>query len=107
MGTMVKATRREERRAKLTERARAWANFPTIPEVKSMGKKTPMVVKVDADMAIPTSSVPLAEAVSTSSPSSSTLRKIFSMTTTELSTSIPTPSPRPTRVIRFRVYPAT
>ena len=58
-----------------------------------------------ARMALATSLAPSTEAVMASSPYSLRLRKMFSRTTTELSTIIPTPRASPPRVMRLRVRP--
>ena len=64
--------------------------------------QTAMVVSVDAVTALATSLVPRSAASRMLSPSSRHL-KMLSSTTIELSTSIPTPTTSPVRVIRFRV----
>ena len=75
-----------------------------IPSVNTMGRNTQTVVRVDAAMAPATSLAPSMAASFTEYPS---LRRryIFSITTMELSTSIPIPSARPEREIIFRVTP--
>ena len=102
MGTMVNATNSEAKSEMITETDRLWAMRPAMPVANIMGKKTATVVRVEAAMAMPTSEVPLRAASVGLSPSCR-WRKMFSMTTTALSTSMPTPSARPPRVIRFRV----
>ena len=69
-----------------------------------MGKKTTMVVSVEATMAPPTWAVPVITASLIGIPSSF-LRKILSTTTIALSTSIPAPNTRPPSVIMLRVNP--
>ena len=61
------------------------------------------MVAVEAMMGIATSLVPRSAAVRASSPSSWTWRKIDSMTTTELSTSMPRASIRPVRLTTLSV----
>ena len=75
--------------------------WPAMPWTNTMGKKTAMVVSVEAKTAPPTSLVPRMEARWIESPSSRH-RKMLSNTTMELSTSIPTPSASPPRDIMLR-----
>ncbi len=67
-----------------------------------MGRKTTIVVNVEAVIAPPTSAVPLIAESRTLIPLSLFLN-IFSITTMALSTSIPAPSASPPRVIMFMV----
>ena len=69
-GTTVRATKSEARSEKAMDRPRAWVILPVMPEAKIMGKKTAIVVRVEAVMAMPTSLVPAMEAWSAPSPSS-------------------------------------
>ena len=105
MGTMVRETNKEASSARHTVTASGRESLPAIPDVKTMGKNTAMVVNVEAVMAIPTSVAPAFAASSLSSPNSSKCRKVFSITTTALSTSIPIPRARPPSVIMLKVYP--
>ena len=65
-----------------------------------------MVVSVDAVIADWTSSAPAVAACTAPSPSSDRCRKMFSSTTIELSTSMPTPSASPPRLMMLRLTPA-
>ena len=47
---------------KAMDRPRAWVILPVMPEAKIMGKKTAIVVRVEAVMAMPTSPAPTMEA---------------------------------------------
>ncbi len=71
-----------------------------------IGPKTLTVVSVEAVMAACTSSAPTDAAWMGGAPSSSRCRKMFSSTTMELSTNIPTPSARPPRLMMLRLTPA-
>ena len=70
-----------------------------------MGMKTQQVVRVDERSALTISSVPRTEATLGLTPLC-LYEYMFSITTMELSTSIPMPSARPARVMRFRERPA-
>ncbi len=74
-----------------------------MPSVKTIGKNTQTVV-VEAIIAPATSLAPSIEASRILFPSL-LIRYIFSITTIELSTSIPTPSASPEREIIFNVIP--
>ena len=76
-----------------------------MPRTKINGKKMTEVVMVLAMMAGPTSRAPSTDACSGASPFSLRRRKIFSSTTMELSTIIPTPKASPPSVIRLIVNP--
>jgi hypothetical protein len=104
MGTIVKATKSDAIRANATVKPRGFVNSPASPWAKISGTNTITLVKVEAVIAMETSVAPFMAAVFLSSPISRCL-KIFSSTTTELSTIMPTPRARPLKVIRFRVYP--
>ena len=69
-----------------------------------MGRNTHTVVSVEANMAPATSFAPLMAASLASIPRFLS-RYMFSITTIELSTSIPTPSARPESEMMFRVTP--
>ena len=73
-------------------------NPPPVAARKIMGMNTHMVVSVDAMMGIATAVVPRRAAVRGSSSRSVKWREIDSMTTTELSTSIPTASMSPIKL---------
>ena len=75
---------------------------PAIPSMKSSGRKTASVVSVLAVIAMATSLVPLIAASSGGMPLSRS-RVMFSSTTIELSTSMPTPSASPPSVMMFRL----
>ena len=85
------------------------ANWPkmmlAIPVRNNSGRKTAICVRVDATIAPPTSSAPSTLAVMRSLPPSM-WRKVFSSTTIEASTIIPTPSASPPNVSVLRVKPA-
>ncbi len=100
MGIKVSATNRDIKREKVMVRPIALNSSPAIPDTYTIGRNTAMVVKVEAVIASPTSFAPSSAASTASSPSSR-CRKIFSNTTIELSTSMPTPKERPPRVIIF------
>ena len=104
-GTRVKATRSEQARAKVTVSAWSLNRTPAIPGTNTIGRKTDMVVKVDAVMAFATSAVPTLAAARRSFPLSR-CRKTLSSTTMALSTSRPTPSANPPIDIMLRVMPA-
>ncbi len=76
-----------------------------IPDVNTIGRNTHTVVRVEAIIAPPTCRAPSIAAFLADSPSSLRIRYIFSITTMELSTSIPTPSARPDKEIMFNVTP--
>ena len=76
---------------------------PPVPARKIMGMKTHIVVAVEAMMGIATALVPRSAAVRASSRRSVKCRKIDSITTTELSTSMPTASMSPMRLMMLRV----
>ncbi len=79
-------------------------NCLVIPSVNTMGKNTQTVVKVEAMIAPATSFAPSMEASRILFPSLR-IRYIFSITTIELSTSIPTPRAKPEREMMFSVIP--
>ncbi len=104
MGNRLKATKREATRAKVTVRAIGRNSCDAIPCTNTMGKNTAMVVMVEAAMAPVTSLVPVLAASTIPIPSCR-CRKMFSSTTMELSTIIPTPRAKPPRVMIFSVRP--
>ena len=75
------------------------------PVKKSSGRNTATCVRVDATMAPLTSSVPSTLAVIRSLPPSM-CRNVFSSTTMEASTIMPTPSASPPNVSVLSVKPA-
>ena len=85
-------------------------SFRTVPLVNTIGKKTQIVVNVDAIIAPATCFVPCTAALGAAASLPRSLN-MFSMTTIELSTSIPIPNDRPDRVIilsdRFEKYMRT
>ena len=105
IGTTVTATTKDA--AITTTTVRPMFSMKTAkrpPEVmNTIGRKTHMVVTVEAKIGSTTSEAPRRVAVLPSSPSSLWWRKTDSMTTIELSTSMPTESIRPIRVMMLRV----
>ena len=75
-----------------------------MPLVKTIGKNTLIVVRVEATMAPATCFVPCTAARGAARPRARR-RTTFSSTTMELSTSMPIPRARPERVIMFRLSP--
>jgi hypothetical protein len=102
IGTMVRATKSDETSENVMDKASPRVSRPVMPVAKTIGRKTTIVVSVEAVMAIPTSLVPIRAASLALFPSW-TWRNMFSMTTMALSTSIPIPSASPPRVRRFSV----
>ncbi len=98
----MRATASEARRENVTVMARSLNMCPAMLCIKTTGRNTAIVVSVEAVIARETSAVPSMAAVRGESPSSC-LRKMFSNTTMELSTTIPTPRANPPRVSRFTV----
>ena len=76
-----------------------------IPLRKSNGTKTAMCVRIEARIAVQTSSAPSTAACMRGFFSSSMCRNVFSSTTIDASTIMPTPSARPPNVIVFNVNP--
>ncbi len=103
-GMMVTAMKREASNEMHTVSESGRASLPAILSERLMGRKTATVVSVLAVMARPTSEAPITAASCRGDPSSR-WRKVFSITTTALSTSRPTPSAMPPRVIMLKVYP--
>jgi len=102
IGITVRATIKDISKEKVTVRANSLNIVAVIPLTNTIGKNTAIVVKVEATTAILTSLAPSTAALSAGSPSSLNLY-IFSRTTIELSTNIPTPKAMPPRVIIFIV----
>ena len=73
----------------------------TVPVVKTIGTKTQIVVSVDATIEFETCFAPWTAARAGATPRWRR-RMMFSMTTMELSTSMPMPSERPDSVMMFR-----
>ena len=94
IGTKVTEITSEESSDTTTVTARSRKSWATRPGTRKIGRNTAMVVKVEAVMASITSFAPLMEALYLPIPSV-LCRKIFSRTTMEESTIIPTPSPKP------------
>jgi hypothetical protein len=103
-GTTVNAITSEAKMEKTTVIPIERVSIPVAPDDKAIGKKTITVVRVDAEIAIPTSEAPTFAALVRSSPFS-ICRKIFSITTMELSTIRPIPSAIPLNVIILSVSP--
>ncbi len=100
-GTRLTATKRLAARLTHIVMAISLNMTPAIPGTKSMGTNTLIVVRVDATIAISISLGPFTAASIGICPSSMN-RTVFSSTTIELSTSIPTASARPARLMMFR-----
>ena len=105
MGTSVTAMKRADNRANVTVSARSRNIRAASPCVKTMGTNTAIVVNVEAVIAMPTSLAPFFAAVIRSSPFSCMCRNMFSSTTMELSTTMPTASASPPSEIIFIVMP--
>ena len=97
-GMTVMDTTRDAARQKVMESAIGTSSSLTMPVVKTIGRKTQIVVSVDETIAPVTCFAPWTEACGAAIPRPRS-RKMFSMTTIELSTSMPTPSARPDSVI--------
>jgi hypothetical protein len=96
----VRATISEKTSAKVTVSAWSRNSCPAIPDIKTIGKNTAIVVRVAAKTAPATSDVPFCADSRILSPCSF-LRTMFSSTTIELSTSIPTASAMPPSDMMF------
>ena len=104
MGTKVRATSKAAVRATPMARPKSRMNRPIWePGIKIKLTNTTMVVAVEASTANPTSRLPEMAASRASRPFSCLWRKIFSSTTTLLSTSIPTATMSPIRETTFRL----
>ena len=103
-GTAVSATTSDAISAKLTVIANGKKNAPTSPSMKASGRKTTIVVSVDAVIAGPTSTVASSAARHRSLPPSM-LRYTFSSTTMLSSTTLPTDIASPPSVMKFRASP--
>ena len=104
IGTTVTDTNREAARAKQIVKAKGIRSWDVIPLTKTKGKYTATVVKVEAITAPTTSWVPSTAAWYLLLPMLR-WRKIFSSTTVELSTTIPTDSANAANVTMFSVCP--
>ena len=104
-GTTDMATTREASRQNEIDRAMGTRSSLTVPLVKTMGRNTHTVVRVEAMIAPVTCFVPWTAALGAGR-FLPLRRNMFSITTMELSTSMPMPRERPDRVIMFRVSPA-
>ena len=103
-GTSVSAMIRLAPREYVTVNAISVKSCLVIPSTKTIGANTHTVVRVDDVIAAATSLAPAMAAFLADIPSLLIL-KMFSITTMELSTSIPTATARPDREIMFRVTP--
>ena len=99
-GTTVIATTRDATRQNEMDIPIGTSNSCTVPDVKTIGKKTQIVVTVEDVMAPATCLAPCTAALGAVIPCPLSL-KMFSITTIELSTSIPMPSDRPDSVMIF------
>ena len=104
IGTTVTDTTREATKAKQMVKANGTIICAVIPPTKTNGTYTAIVVKVDAVTAESTSCVPSTAAWYLLLPIL-LWRKIFSSTTVELSTTIPTESANAANVTIFSVWP--
>ncbi len=102
IGTTVRATMSEASRLNATVSENCVNICPMIPSMNSTGRKTAIVVSVDAVIAPATSFAP-SYAASFGVFPRPRWRLMFSITTMLLSTSMPTPSARPPIVSRFNV----
>ncbi len=105
IGVSVNDTIRENNVAKATVNPNCWKNCPTIPPIKAIGVNTTILVAVAATTAKAISPVPRSAAAEGSSPSC-TRRIMFSNTTMEFATRIPTEIANPISDIKLRVNPA-
>ena len=103
-GTRVMATSRDAPRAYVMVSAISLKSCLVRPSTNTMGANTQTVVRVDEMIAAPTSFAPATAARLGSIPARLSL-KMFSITTMELSTSIPTATARPESDIRLMVTP--
>ena len=104
IGVRVKETRSEKKVAKVTVKANSRKNWPARLVMEAIGKNTTMLVRVEAITATAISEVPLPAASRRFCPICLN-RNMFSSTTTELVTSMPTAVDSPIRVMMFRVNP--
>ena len=103
-GIKERAIRSDPRREKVTVNASSLKSWPAMPITNIIGRNMATVVSVDANIGPPTSPVALLAAFFASLPSWRCLN-IFSITTTALSTSMPTPSASPPSDIILRLNP--
>ena len=103
-GTSVTATNKDIDRENITTTASCLNMMFETPVRNSIGTNTAMCVRIDATMADQTSSLPSIAASRRSLPFSM-WRNVFSSTTIDASTIIPTPSARPPNVIVLSVKP--
>jgi len=96
------ATKSEQASEKVTTLENCLNITPAIPSMNRSGRNTASVVSVLAVMATATSEVPLTAASEAAMPWSRS-RVMFSSTTIELSTSMPTPRASPPSVIKLSV----
>ena len=105
IGTRVRATARLASSEYAIVSPMSTNSCLVIPLVNTIGRNTQTVVSVEAMIAPPTCLAPSMAASLAEAPSSFLMRYIFSITTIELSTSIPTPSASPDKEMMFRVTP--
>jgi hypothetical protein len=104
-GTKVNPTRSEATWLTITATAIGVKTFCATPTAaKGIGAKAARVVATEKNTAPPTSSVP-SNRLSFKGFPPSRWREMFSMITTAVSTSMPTPRAKPPRVKRFKVIP--
>ena len=103
-GTTVIEMMSEHSKANDTTQANCLKVCAETPPMNSTGTNTATVVNVDAVMAVATSPLPSTAARFGSRPSSR-WRKMFSSTTIELSTNMPTPSASPPKLTVLSVKP--
>src|SRR4051794_16130807 len=102
-GTTVIATTSEKSKEMTIVQASGANIFPTTPGTKAIGKNTATVVIVEDVIAAATSLVASSTSCSLRSFAARTLLKTFSMTTIESSTTLPTATAIPARVMIFKV----
>jgi hypothetical protein len=105
IGTTVAASSSDTAMEKMTTSASCVNICPACPLIRSSGRKTMMIVIVEATTAVKISCVPETAASAARFPSRSMCRKMFSSTTTASSTIRPTASARPARLIVFSEKP--
>ena len=98
-------TKSEDNSEKLTVQACSLNSSPAAPCRYTIGRNTTIVVNVEAVIAPATSEVPLTAASAGGRLFSSMFRKMFSITTMALSTSIPAPSASPPNVMMLMESP--
>ena len=104
VGTTVNATIKDATSVYVIVNANGIRSCLTVPSTYTSGRNTQMVVRVDATIGAATCFVPCTAALGAETPLFLNLY-IFSMTTMELSTSIPIPRHNPARDMTFKVIP--